>query len=128
DLDSLREQVVQVKERLTRTSQLALQASKDAGEVREVVALYQSDRDAVVQGLKEKGLPLKVRLYEALLNKLAEFAATKGAKATAVAQELTDLGANTTLSSVTNGNRPPEGDVPWVLVLTFSYTELGQKA
>ena len=34
DLDSLREQVVQVKERLTRTSQLALQASKDAGEVR----------------------------------------------------------------------------------------------
>ena len=138
--------MVQVKERLTRTSQLALQASKDAGEVRaahqlvvfakgrvreqlkEVVALYQSDRDAVVQGLKEKGLRLKVRLYEALLNKLAEFAATKRAEATAVAQELTDLGANATLSSVTNGNRPPEGDVPWVLVLTFSYTELGQKA
>ncbi|CAE7662605.1 unnamed protein product [Symbiodinium sp. CCMP2592] len=143
DLDSLRTQVEKVEAKLTRTSHLALQASKDSGEVRsahqlvlfvkglvrerlkEVVALYQSERDAVVQGLKEKGAPLKVRLYDALLKKLQEFAATE---ADSVAKELLELGASSVLSSVTNGAKPPEGDVPWVLVLTFSYSELGQKA
>ena len=96
--------------------------------LKEVVALYQSERDAVLQGLKDKGAPLKVRVYEALLKKLGEFAATKGAETVAVAKELLELGANSVVNSVTNGAKPPEGDVPWVLVLTFHYSELGQKA
>eukprot|EP00439_Symbiodinium_sp_Y106_P051007 s1424_g6.t1 len=146
DVESLRTRVDKVAEKLERTSHLALQASKDSGEVRaahqlvvfakglvrehlkEVVALYQSERDAVLQGLKDKGAPLKVRVYEALLKKLGEFAATKGAETVAVAKELLELGANSVVNSVTNGAKPPEGDVPWVLVLTFHYSELGQKA
>ena len=67
-------------------------------------------------------------MYEALLKKLGEFAATKGAETVAVAKELLELGANSVVNSVTNGAKPPEGDVPWVLVLTFHYSELGQKA
>ena len=146
DVESLRTRVDKVAEKLERTSHLALQASKDSGEVRaahqlvvfakglvrehlkEVVALYQSERDAVLQGLKDKGAPLKVRVYEALLKKLGEFAATKGAETVAVAKELLELGANSVVNSVTNGAKPPEGDVPWVLVLTFHSSELGQKA
>ncbi|CAE7253913.1 unnamed protein product [Symbiodinium sp. CCMP2592] len=146
DFESLRTKVEKVEDKLARTSHLALQASKDAGEVRaahqlvvflkglarervkEVVAEYQGEKDAVLQGLKDKGAPLKLRVYEALLKKLEEVATTKGAETAAVAKELVELGTNSVVNSVTNGAKPPEGDVPWVLVLTFHYSEVGQKA
>ncbi|CAE7942456.1 unnamed protein product, partial [Symbiodinium sp. KB8] len=111
DLGTLREQVVQVK----------------------VVAFHQSDRDSVVQGLKEKGARLKDLAEDVLesdtgiherIDRLQRvykvsgptFAASsdasprsKAAPQTRLAKELVELGASTALSSVTNGNKPPEG-------------------
>ena len=74
ELESLKEKVTDLSERLNRTAELGLLTARDAGEarsalqvvffltgltrerVKEVVSTYQADRDAVMAGTRDKGL------------------------------------------------------------------------
>ena len=145
DVDQLRSQLEEVSGKLERTSQLAVQASRDSGEARsgqqivlfesgllrsrlkEVLAVYQSDREAVMNGTKEKGKPLKLLVYDALLGALSEAAARQGTEASTAAEELVALGSTVGISAISNLSRAPEDDRAWVLVTTFQFGATGQK-
>ena len=143
DLENLREKVVDLGQRLDRTAQLGLLTARDAGEarsalqvvffltglardrVKEVVTGYQADRDAVMAGTRD--LPLKLRIYESILKNMVDVASRKGAEAAGVARELEQLGFQSGIAAVANAQKAPTDDRPWILVVTFSHGELGQK-
>ena len=78
--------------------------------------MYQSDREAVMNGTKEKGKPLKLLVYDAQLGALSEAATRQGAEASAAAEELVALGSTVGISAISNLSRAPEDDRAWVLV------------
>ena len=145
DVDQLRSQLEEVSGKLERASQLAVQASRDSGEARsgqqivlfvsgllrsrlkEVLAVYQSDREAVMNGTKEKGKPLKLLVCGALLVALSEAAARQGTEVSTAAEELVALGSTVGISAISNLSRAPEDDRAWVLVTTFQFGAAGQK-
>ena len=53
--------------------------------------------------------------------------ARKGAEAAEVARELEQLGFQSGIAAVANAQKAPTDDRPWILVVTFSHGELGQK-
>ena len=129
---------------MTSAAQLGLLTARDAGEaqsalqivffltgltrdwVKEVVTGYQDDRDAVMAGTRKKGLPLNFRMYESILKSMVDVASKMGAEAAGVARELEQLGFQSGIAAVANAQKAPT-DRPWILVVTFSHGELGQK-
>ena len=78
-------------------------------------------------GTREKGLPLKLRIYESILKNMVDVASRKGAEAAGVARELEQLGFQSGIAAVANAQKAPTDDRPWILVVTFGHGELGQK-
>jgi hypothetical protein len=147
DIDSARAKIKNVGQQLERTSKLALQASKDAGEARAqlqvvffvtgivrealltVISKYEEGRERVRQ-TGEKGAPLKVLIYQALVAHAFQVACQEheGTDVQTKAAELRNYEAEYDVLSVNNALRPPEGaDKAWVLVVNFSGSERSRK-
>ena len=104
--ENLKEKLTDLNARLNRTAQLGLLTARNAGEarsalqvvffltgltrerVKEVVSNYQADRDAVMARTRDKGLSLKLRIYDAILKRMMETTGQKGGEALEVAKEI----------------------------------------
>ena len=85
ELENLKEKLADLNERLSRLAQQLETLVKPAvhsrfffltgltrERVKEVVSNYQADCDVVMAGTRDKGLPLKLRIYDAILKMMMD--------------------------------------------------------
>ena len=144
-VDSHGAELQDLRGRVERVGMLSLQSSRDAGELRAglqavffltgqarervmgVLKDYNAGREAVRTGAADKGPPLKVLLYEAVLGQVHDYSERRTGGPIEKVSTLKSLGAAWGISAISNATRPPDGDRPWTLVVTFANNECGRR-
>ena len=75
----------------------------------------------------EKGPPLKVLEYEAVVTQVHDYKEKRAGGPFEKVRTLNSLGAAFGISAVSNATQPPDGDRPWTLVVTFANKEHGRR-
>ena len=123
-----------------------MQSSRDSGEMRaglqvvffvagrakeallDVLRRHSEGKADVQTGVAERGPPLKVLVYEAVVARVAEAITRGGLKVPSLWSRASKTwGAGYAISAVANAQKPSEGDRAWTLVVTFANNETGRR-
>ena len=140
------DQILQLRHQVERVGLLAMQSSRDSGEMRrarlqvvffvagrakeallDVLRKYSEGKADVQTGVAERGPPLKVLVYGAVVARVAEANARRLEGPIAMVKSIQDIGAGHAISAVANSQKPSEGDRAWTLVVTFANNETGRR-
>ena len=144
------EELRDLKEKLERSSRLTVFTARDAGEAKAALQIasfltgllrehmqgilktYQAARDQARDGggVASAGAgrvePLKVLMYNGLIQHLVAYAEKVCPEALGRCQEIAGFLAGSDITAISNTQRPPNTDAPWVLVITFAGSARGR--
>ena len=144
------EELRDLKEKLERSSRLTVFTARDAGEAKAslqiaifltglfrehmqwILKKYQVARDQARDGggVASAGVgrvePLKVLMYNGLIQHLVAYAEKVCPEALGRCQEIAGFPAGSDITAISNTQRLPSMDVPWMLVITFADSARGR--
>ena len=144
------EELRDLKAKLERSSKLTVFTARDAGEAKSalqvavfltglfrehmqgILQTYQDARDqardggGVASASTGRVEPLKVLMYNGLIQHMVAYAEKICPEALTRCQEIAGFLAGSDITAISNTQRPPTTDAPWVLVITFAGSARGR--